>query len=86
MLGPYLAHAHVKNVAWTPGEPGPDGVVRWREDWATLRTGQADIAGYLTALRECGYDAWVTCEDFSTAVPLEQRCADNLSYLRSLTG
>ena len=86
MLGPYLAHAHVKNVAWAPGEPGRDGVVRWREDWATLRTGQADIAGYLTALRECGYDAWVTCEDFSTAVPLEQRCAGNLSYLRALLG
>ena len=83
MLGPYLAHAHVKNVAWHP--VGDDaGVTRWREDWAPLRAGQADIAGYLRALREHGYDAWVTCEDFSTERPLEERCADNLAYLRSL--
>ena len=35
-------------------------------------------------LRRHGYDGWVTCEDFSTKLPLEQRCADNLAYLRSL--
>ncbi len=84
MLGPYLAHAHVKNVAWAPVGPADGGVVRWKEDWATMRTGQADIAGYLAALRAHGYDGWVTSEDFSTALPLEQRCADNLAYLRSL--
>ncbi|HWB37134.1 MAG TPA: sugar phosphate isomerase/epimerase [Rugosimonospora sp.] len=84
MLGPYLAHAHVKNVAWAPTGREPDGVTRWGQDWATMREGQADIAGYLRALREHGYDGWVTSEDFSTRVPLEERCADNLAYLRSL--
>jgi sugar phosphate isomerase/epimerase len=84
MLGPYLAHAHVKNVAWAPVERQSGGVTRWKEDWATLREGQADIADYLRALREQGYDGWVTSEDFSTSLPLEERCADNLAYLRSL--
>lgn len=31
-----------------------------------------------------GYDGWVTVEDFSTALPLEQRTRDNLDYLRSI--
>ncbi|MET7397641.1 sugar phosphate isomerase/epimerase family protein [Dactylosporangium sp. NPDC005572] len=84
MLGPYLHHVHVKNVAWHPSPPSPDGVVTWRPDWSPLREGQADVAAYLRLLREVGYDSWITLEDFSTAVPLEERTADNLAYLRSV--
>ncbi|MGN6409009.1 MAG: sugar phosphate isomerase/epimerase family protein, partial [Curtobacterium sp.] len=47
-------------------------------------TGQASVAEYLDALRQVGYDGWVTIEDFSTDLPLEARTADNLAYLRSL--
>lgn len=82
MLGPYLAHVHVKNVAWRPvGQSTVDGSTTWAEDWAPLREGQADIEAYFRALHAVGYDAWVTCEDFSTSVPLERRTADNLAYL-----
>lgn len=84
MLGDHLAHVHVKNVAWRPTGAGPDGATRWTPDWAPLRHGQADIEGYLAALHRHGYDGWITVEDFSTALPLEQRTADNLAYLRSL--
>lgn len=85
MLGPYLAHVHVKNVAWRPAGRTPDGSTRWAHEWAPLRDGQADIEAYLRALDAVGYDGWVTVEDFSTAVPLEQRTRDNLAYLRSIT-
>jgi sugar phosphate isomerase/epimerase len=85
MLGPYLAHVHVKNVAWRSGGRRSDGSTIWREEWSPLRDGQADLGGYLAALRECGYDGWVTVEDFSTAVPLADRTAGNLAYLRELT-
>ncbi|OLE26042.1 MAG: xylose isomerase [Catenulispora sp. 13_1_20CM_3_70_7] len=84
MLGPYLAHVHVKNVAWRPAGRAADGTVTWVAEWAPLRDGQADLAGYLAALRAHGYDGWVTCEDFSTAVPLAERTRDNLAYLQSL--
>jgi sugar phosphate isomerase/epimerase len=84
MLGPYLAHVHVKNVAWRP-EPGANGTTRWHHEWAPLRHGQADVGAYLAALREHGYDDWVTVEDFSTVLPLRQRLADNLAYLLSLS-
>lgn len=86
MLGPYLAHVHVKNVAWRPVETAGDGTVRWAPGWVPLRTGQADVEGYLRTLRRHGYDGWVVVEDFSTDLPLAERTADNLAYLRSLVG
>ena len=44
--------------------------------------GQADVDGYFAALHAFGYDGWVTSEDFSTELPLEERTRDNLAYLR----
>lgn len=84
LLGDYLAHVHVKNARWVPREASePDGSVLWDNQWATLREGQADVRGYFDALREFGYDGWVTCEDFSTELPLEERTRDNLAYLKA---
>jgi sugar phosphate isomerase/epimerase len=84
LLGEYLAHVHVKNVAWQATGKADDGSTIWTDDWATLREGQADIEAYFRALRAYGYDGWVTVEDFSTALPLEQRTSDNLAYLRAI--
>lgn len=85
LLGPYLAHAHVKNARWVDtGDTRADGSTIWVNEWAPLRTGQASVAEYLDALRQVGYDGWVTIEDFSMDLPLEARTADNLAYLRSL--
>lgn len=82
LLGPYLAHVHVKNVRWVAGETEADGTVRWSHEWATMRAGQADVDTYFAALHAFGYDGWVTSEDFSTELPLEERTRDNLAYLR----
>lgn len=79
MLGPYLAHAHVKNARWVRAADGT-----WSWEWAPLADGQADVAAWLRALRDVGYDDWVTVEDFSIDVPADQRLHDNLSYLRGL--
>ncbi|MDG4825501.1 TIM barrel protein [Asanoa sp. WMMD1127] len=86
LLGPYLAHVHVKNVAWRPVGTRPDGSTAWAADWAPLREGQADLGAYFAALRAVGYTGWVTVEDFSTALPLAERTRDNLAYLRTLAG
>lgn len=79
MLGPYLAHVHVKNVAWQRNESG------WSHDWAPLREGQADLEAYFRALVAHGYDGWVTVEDFSTEQPLADRTRDNLAYLKTIS-
>jgi sugar phosphate isomerase/epimerase len=82
LLGPYLAHVHIKNVKWVAGEPGANGIVAWHNEWAPLRTGQADVRAYIVALVRHGYDGWITLEDFSTELPLAERTADNLAFVR----
>lgn len=85
LLGPYLAHVHVKNARWVDtGDTRADGSSVWQHEWAPLRTGQASVSGYFEDLATFGYDGWVTIEDFSTDLPLQERTADNLAYLRSL--
>jgi len=84
LLGDHLAHIHVKNVSWHPVREDPVEGTVWEERWATLRGGQASVPGYLDALAEIGYDGWVTLEDFSTELPLEERLADDLAYLRAV--
>ncbi len=86
MLGPYLAHVHVKNGVWTAGVRRPDGTVPWSFGWAPMADGQADLPALFDALRRVGYDGWVSSEDFSTALPLAERTAGNLALLRSLAG
>ena len=54
----------------------------WHAEWATLRGGQADVYACFAALVRHGYGGWVTMEDFSTELPLEERIRDNLAYVR----
>ncbi|ROQ40813.1 sugar phosphate isomerase/epimerase [Frondihabitans sp. PhB188] len=85
LLGEYLAHVHVKNARWvTDGSRRDDGSLIWTHEWAPLRDGQAHVGGYLRDLADHGYDGWVTVEDFSTDLPLAERTADDLAFLRSL--
>ncbi|MFC4245289.1 sugar phosphate isomerase/epimerase family protein [Gryllotalpicola reticulitermitis] len=88
MLGERLAHVHVKNTRWvgTPSEETGEfaGTVDWAPQPAPLRAGQADLVAYFRALRAVGYDGWITVEDFSTALPLAERTADNLRYLHAV--
>lgn len=88
LLGDHLAHVHVKNARWVATGNSGEGVladtVHWTSEWATLRAGQASVEGYLRDLVAAGYDGWITVEDFSTDLPLAERTADNLAYLRAV--
>ncbi|MGO4857169.1 sugar phosphate isomerase/epimerase family protein [Arthrobacter sp. 2MCAF14] len=83
LLGPYLAHVHVKNARWVRIDSKDEsGAAVWVNEWAPLAEGQASVLAYFRALAEVGYDSWVTLEDFSTELPLEERTASNLAYVR----
>jgi sugar phosphate isomerase/epimerase len=83
LLGDYLAHVHVKNAVWVRGdEPDASGAAVYQNQWAPLQSGQGSVLKYFQALSEFGYDGWVTVEDFSTELPLKERTAGNLEYLR----
>lgn len=83
-LGEYLAHVHVKNVAFQLAGVESSGTLRWEPNWVPLREGRAHLPQFFEALAQIGYDGWVTVEDFSTVVPLLERTAANLEYLTTL--
>jgi sugar phosphate isomerase/epimerase len=78
LLGPYLAHVHLKNGAFTRPEGG--GV--WTAHWAPLEDGVVDFPQVLAALRATGYDGWLSMEDFSAARPSREALRHNLAFIR----
>ena len=84
VLGPYLAHVHLKNAQWRQVGQRPDGSTEWKSDWATIRGGVVDMATLFRALRQVGYDGWLSFEDFSTEQPLAERTRDNLTYIKGV--
>jgi sugar phosphate isomerase/epimerase len=81
-LGPYLAHVHAKNSSWRQSGRRADGSRAWQAEWAALDAGIVDLRGLFAALRQVGYDGWVSVEDFTTERPLAERVRVNLRYLR----
>jgi len=86
MLGPYLAHVHAKNARWFPVRYLQDGfnTVEWKSDWATIPKGIIDWRALFTALHQVGYDGWITFEDFSSEIPLDDRLQLNIKYFRAI--
>jgi len=86
ILGPYLAHIHIKNALWQQIGTDADGAAQWKWSWATLRKGMGDVKAYFRALMAVGYDGWVTLEEFTTELPLYERLADDLAFLKACAG
>lgn len=83
VLGPYLAHVHVKNAEWRPTGRRADGSLAWAAAWTPLDAGMVDVGELFAALRDAGYDGWVSVEDFTTERPLAERVSANVSFLRA---
>lgn len=85
ILGPYLAHIHIKNARWFPERYVDNNqTVLWRCDWAPVRKGIINNRELFAALRAVGYDGWVGLEDFSTERKLDDRLKENLEYLKEI--
>jgi sugar phosphate isomerase/epimerase len=80
LLGPYLAHVHLKNAAFDRPEDGG----AWRPRWAPLEDGVVDFERLFEALRAAGYDGWLVMEDFSAARPSREALRHNLGFVRDL--
>ena len=80
LLGPYLAHVHIKNAAFT--RPADGGV--WTATWAPLEDGVVNFPQLFSALRAVGYDGWLSMEDFSAARPSREALRHNLAFIRSV--
>jgi sugar phosphate isomerase/epimerase len=85
ILGEHLAHVHVKNAVPRPERVEDANRTHWTWEWTPMRQGVADYDLLFSSLARIGYDGWVTVEDFSTELPLQERVRDNLAYLREVT-
>jgi sugar phosphate isomerase/epimerase len=65
LLGPYLAHVHVKNAGWKATGRSEDGSVRWVCDWNGLKEGMVPWRQVIEDLLAVGYDGYLGIEDFS---------------------
>jgi sugar phosphate isomerase/epimerase len=79
LLGPYLAHVHIKNSAFD--RPAGGGV--WEARWAPLEDGVVDFGLVFEALEIVGYDGWLVMEDFSGVRPSREALKHNLEFVRS---
>ncbi|MBA2344105.1 MAG: sugar phosphate isomerase/epimerase [Rubrobacter sp.] len=80
LLGPHLAHVHLKNAAYERPEGG--GV--WKARWSPFEDGIVDFAGFIEDLENVGYDGWLVVEDFSATRPSREMMAHDLGFIRRL--
>lgn len=65
ILGPYLAHVHVKNAGWKQVGAFEDGSANWQCEWAGLKEGMVSWRQVIEDLVAVGYDGYLGIEDFS---------------------
>jgi len=65
LLGPYLAHVHVKNAGWLRVGTNAAGEAVWTCDWVGLKEGAVPWRQVLSDLIAVGYDGYLGVEDFS---------------------
>jgi len=82
ILGPYLAHVHVKNSKWEVVSE-EDGVKRWRATMCGIKEGHVYWGDVLAALRKVGYKGWLSFEDFSKG-DTRTKLKEDIGYLKSL--
>ncbi len=80
ILGPHLAHVHVKNAGWFRDEEGT-----WRCRWTPVREGIVDWLEVAQDLAAAGFDGFLSFEDFSDA-PVEQRLSEDIALIRDIRG
>lgn len=78
LLGPYLAHVHLKNAAYDRPEAG--GV--WSARWAPLEDGAVDFTQLFKVLAQIGYRGWVSTEDFSGVRQGREMLEHNIAFIR----
>lgn len=84
LLGPYLAHVHLKNTAWRIVGVREDGSTSWEPVFVPLNKGILNIKALFENLVAVGYDGWVSLEDFSTEEPTRKRLQNAMAYIKQI--
>ncbi len=84
LLGPYLAHVHVKNYQWQPAGEDEQGTLHWQPRPAPLARGMVDWGQVIEDLKAVGYTGWLSVEDFDSSASTEDKLRADIAYLKSL--
>lgn len=78
IMGEYLGYIHCKNSMYRQ-ENG-----RWQTGWAGLSDGIANYPEMVTALKDTGFEGYLSIEDLRGALPVEERVGKAIAYLKGL--
>ena len=84
LLGPFIAHVHVKNAILKPAGRDELGGMKWERAWSPLWEGMADLRECFRVLKKYGYDGTVSVEDFTDEQPTREKLAADLAYIKKL--
>jgi sugar phosphate isomerase/epimerase len=86
LLGPYLAHVHIKNTGWKKGERREDGITPWKSDWEPIAEGIVDWKQVFDDLKSVGYNGYVGVEDFSRRYDSRELLRQFAEFMRPYIG
>jgi sugar phosphate isomerase/epimerase len=78
IMGEYLAYLHCKNGAYRR-EGGA-----WQHTWAALEEGIANFAEIITALKDIGFQGYLSIEDLRRDLDPAAKISQGLAYLKRL--
>ncbi|WP_159886557.1 sugar phosphate isomerase/epimerase family protein [Paenibacillus puerhi] len=84
LLGPYLAHVHVKNAVWRQTEAVESGSPVWSAGWQPLFEGIVPWPQVIEDLKAVGYDGYLGVEDFSGQLPSKDMLRHYADYIGRL--
>jgi len=84
MLGPYLAHVHIKNGRWAADPAEAPYARKWKNESAPMRDGCVDFEFLVRSLKSVGYDGWLSFEDFSSEATQEEKVRDNIQFMKEV--
>ncbi|WP_035664663.1 sugar phosphate isomerase/epimerase family protein [Halalkalibacter akibai] len=84
LLGPYLAHVHMKNASWKTKGQREDGSAIWEPAWDLVENGVVNWKQVLSDLKSVGYDGYIGMEDFSGVFTNEEALRHNISFIKHL--
>ncbi|QGH35575.1 TIM barrel protein [Gracilibacillus salitolerans] len=84
LLGPYLAHVHVKNASWEIIGQQADGSTQWEANWCLLEKGVVDWQQVFSDLKAVGYDGYIGMEDFSGVLSTKASLQHNIDRIKAI--
>ncbi len=79
ILGEYLDYLHCKNTRFDQDENGT-----WVGSWESLDRGIADYAQIMTALKDIGFEGYLSIEDLRSDITPEEKVKKGIDYLKRL--